>query len=259
MATILITGSTDGLGRETARALARRGDQVLVHGRDAGKLEQTVQDVGADGAYLADLSSLAEVRRLAGEVGGERERLDVLVNNAGVVAPERTESADGYELGFAVNYLAGFLLAAELLPLLRGAAPGRLVNVASVGQQPIDFDDVMLERGYDAMRSYSQSKLAQIMHAFELAERVPAAELTTAALHPATLMDTKMVRDSLGSVMSSVEEGVEATLHAIDQQSTGGYFDGTEPARPHAQAYDAAARRRLWELSEGLTGAQVPV
>jgi NAD(P)-dependent dehydrogenase (short-subunit alcohol dehydrogenase family) len=129
-----------------------------------------------------------------------------------------------------------------------------------VGQQPIDFEDVMLERDYDAMRSYSQSKLAQIMHAFELAERVPAAELTTAALHPATLMDTKMVRDSFGSVMSSVEEGVEATLHAIDLEgATGSYFDGMEPAQPHRQAYDGGARRRLWELSEELTGARVPV
>jgi NAD(P)-dependent dehydrogenase (short-subunit alcohol dehydrogenase family) len=258
MATILITGSTDGLGRETARALAQRGDEVLVHGRNPQKLEEAAGDIGAAGAYVADLASLDEVRRLAAEVQGDRDVLDVLVNNAGIVCPERAESADGYELGFAVNYLAGFLLTAVLLAQLRAAAQGRVVNVASLGQQPIDFDDVMLERDYDPMRSYSQSKLAQIMHAFELAERVPAAELTTGALHPATFMDTKMVRDSGGSPMSTVEEGVQATLHAIDFDGTGSYFNGTEQAQPHRQAYDAEARRRLWELSEELTGVRVP-
>ena len=258
MATILITGSTDGLGRELAGALTRRGDEVLLHGRDPGKVEEAAGEVGVADAYVADLSSLDQVRRLAEEVRRGREALDVLVNNAGVVVPERQESADGYELGFAVNYLAGFLLTGEVLGLLRDSAPGRLVNVASIGQQPIDFDDVMLERDYDPMRSYSQSKLAQIMHAFELAERVPAAELTTTALHPATLMDTKMVRESGGSVMSSVEEGVKATVHAIDCGGSGSYFNGTEQAQPHRQAYDAEARRRLWELSEELTGTRVP-
>ena len=258
MATILITGSTDGLGRETARALAERGDEVLVHGRNPEKVRDTLGDVGAAGAYVADLASLDEVRRLAAEVRGDCDVLDVLVNNAGTVAPERALSADGHELGFAVNYLAGFLLTAELLGLLRAAAPGRVVNVASIGQQAIDFDDVMLERGYSPMRSYSQSKLAQIMHAFELAERVPPAELTTAALHPATLMDTKMVRESIGRPTSTVREGVEATLHAIDFEGSGSYFDRTEQAQPDRQAYDAEARRRLWELSEELTGARVP-
>jgi NAD(P)-dependent dehydrogenase (short-subunit alcohol dehydrogenase family) len=115
----------------------------------------------------------------------------------------------------------------------------------------------MLERGYDPMRSYRQSKLAQVMHAFELAERVRPAELTTAALHPATLMDTKMVQESYGRGMSSVDEGVEATLHAIDSEGTGSYLNGTELARPHRQAYDLEARRRLWELSEELTGVRV--
>ncbi|MFN2615716.1 MAG: SDR family NAD(P)-dependent oxidoreductase [Thermoleophilaceae bacterium] len=259
MKTILITGSTDGLGRETARALAGRGEQVLAHGRNPEKVERTAEELGAAGSYTADLSSLAEVRRLAEEVERDHDRLDVLVNNAGIISLERRESDDGYELGFAVNYLAGFLLTAELMPLLRAAAPGRVVNVASVGQRPIDFDDVMLERDYDAMRSYSQSKLAQIMHAFELAERVPAAEVTAAALHPATLMDTNMVRGAGGTGRTTVDEGVESTLHAIDDSATGSYFDRLEPAQPHPQAYDAAARRRLWELSEELTGARVPV
>ena len=258
MATILITGSTDGLGLALASALADRGDEVLVHGRDPGKVADAAADVGAAGAYVADLSSLEQVLRLAEEVRRDRDTLGVLVNNAGIVVPERRESADGYELGFAVNYLASFLLTAELLEPLRRSAPGRVVNVASIGQQPIDFDDVMLERDYDPMRSYSQSKLAQIMHAFELAERVPPAELTTAALHPATLMDTKMVLRSYGRAMSSVDEGVEATLHAIDSEGTGSYFDGIEQGQPHRQAYDAEARRRLWELSEELTGVRVP-
>jgi NAD(P)-dependent dehydrogenase (short-subunit alcohol dehydrogenase family) len=228
---------------------------VLAHGRSEAKLA----DVPAADRFLADLSSLAEVRRLAAEVRERADRLDVLVNNAGIVEPERRLSADGHELTFAVNYLAGFLLTLELLPLLRASAPARVVNVASIGQAPIDFADPMLEHGYEPMRAYSQSKLAQISFTLELAERVPADELTVNALHPATLMDTQMVRSAFGRSMSTVREGADATLRLIADPEldgvSGRYFDGTREARANAQAYDADARARLWELSEQLTGA----
>jgi NAD(P)-dependent dehydrogenase (short-subunit alcohol dehydrogenase family) len=266
--TILVTGATDGLGRALARELAARGATVLLHGRTKARLEDTrreiVEATGSDRlrTYLADLASLEQVRRLGREVAGDQERLDVLVNNAGIGGDgPRQQSADGLELRFAVNYLAPFLLTELLLPLLRRSVPARIVNVASVGQVPIDFDDVMLERGYDALRAYRQSKLAQIMFTFELAERLRAAGesgVTVNALHPATLMDTKMALETFGYAMSTVEDGVEATLRLVVapelERVSGRYFDRLDDAEANAQAYDADARGRLWRLSTALTG-----
>lgn len=240
---VLITGATDGLGRHVAELLSQRGDEVLVHGRSPEKVEATVHEIRAAGAYVADLASLDEVRRLADEA--RSDGLEALINNAGVYAAERTESPDGHELTFAVNYLSHFLLTLELLP-------ARIVNVASVGQQEIDFDDVMLERGYDGFRAYAQSKLAQIMFTIELAERNSDASVD--ALHPATLMDTKMVRESFGRTQSSVDEGAEAVVHVLDDRGgSGRYFEGKREARAGEQAYDPDARARLWALSERLT------
>jgi NAD(P)-dependent dehydrogenase (short-subunit alcohol dehydrogenase family) len=263
-ATILVTGATDGLGKHVASALARRGATVLVHGRSPERLEVTLEELRGQtssqkvGSYLADLSSLAAVRDLADRILSEYDRLDGLVNNAGIIVQERKESEDGYELTFAVNYLSHFLLTSLLLPLLKGSVPARVVNVASAGQSPIDFDDPMLERGYDAMRAYSQSKLAQIMFTFELAERLSDTGVSVNALHPASLMDTKMVQDTLGYTMSTVEEGSEAVVRlAVSQEVeevTGRYFDGTREARADGQAYDKEARQTLWELSEELCG-----
>jgi NAD(P)-dependent dehydrogenase (short-subunit alcohol dehydrogenase family) len=263
-ATILVTGATDGLGKHVASALARRGATVLLHGRSPERLEATLEELRDQtstekvGSYLADLSSLATVCNLADRVLSEYDRLDVLVNNAGIIVQERKESEDGYELTFAVNYLSHFLLTSLLLPLLKDSAPARVVNVASAGQSPIDFDDPMLERGYDAMRAYSTSKLAQIMFTFELAERLSDTGVSVNALHPASLMDTKMVQDTFGYTMSTVEEGTEAAVRlAVSPELegvTGRYFDGTREARADGQAYDKEARQRLWELSEELCG-----
>jgi NAD(P)-dependent dehydrogenase (short-subunit alcohol dehydrogenase family) len=258
--TILVTGATDGLGRALARELVSRGATVLLHGRSEERLEDTQRELGAAATYVADFSSLDEVRRLASALERDQERLDLLVNNAGIGGGDgrREESAEGYELRFAVNYLAPFLLTNLLLPLLRRSVPARIVNVASAGQAAIDFDDVMLERRYDAMRAYGQSKLAQIMFTFELAERLRGedAGVTVNALHPASLMNTKMVYESFGYTMSTVEDGVEATLRlAISPELegvTGRYFDRLREARPNNQADDAEARRRLWRLSEEL-------
>ena len=237
---------------------------MLVHGRSPERLEATLEELRGQtssqkvGSYLADLSSLAAVRDLAERILSEYDRLDVLVNNAGIIVQERKESEDGYELTFAVNYLSHFLLTSLLLPLLKDSAPARVVNVASAGQSPIDFDDPMLERGYDAMRAYSQSKLAQIMFTFELAERLSGTGVSVNALHPASLMDTKMVQDTFGYTMSTVEEGSEAVVHlAVSPELegvTGRYFDGKREARADGQAYDKEARQTLWELSEELCG-----
>jgi len=263
-ATILVTGATDGLGRRVARELAAKGSTVLLHGRSPERLEDTLEELRGQmstekvGSYVADLSSLAAVRDLADRILSEYDRLDVLINNAGIIARERKESEDGYELTFAVNYLSHFLLTSLLLPLLKDSAPARVVNVASAGQSPIDFDDPMLKRGYDAMRAYSTSKLAQIMFTFELAERHSDTGVSVNALHPASLMDTKMVQASFGYTMSTVEEGSEAVVRlAVSQEVegvTGRYFDGRREARADGQAYDKEARQKLWELSEELCG-----
>ena len=265
---VMVTGATDGLGRRLVRELAAGGATVLRHGRDPDRIASTLAEIrGATGSerlrgYRADFASLEEVERLAREVAEREERLDVLVNNAGIGAGPRGAgrelSRDGYELRLAVNYLAPFLLTMRLLPLLRRSAPARVVNVASAGQRALDLDDPMLERGYDGMRAYAQSKLAQIMFTFELARRVPAAEVAVTALHPASLMPTKMVDESFGYTLSTLEEGVAATLRlAVDPELagvSGRYFDRLREVRPDAQAYDAGARRRLWELSEELVG-----
>jgi NAD(P)-dependent dehydrogenase (short-subunit alcohol dehydrogenase family) len=264
-ATVLVTGATDGLGRRVARELAGMGATVLLHGRNPERLEATLEELRGEtgseklGSYLADLSSLGEVRGLAERVLSEQDRLDVLVNNAGIISRGREESGDGHELTFAVNYLSHFLLTGLLLPLLRDSAPARVVNVASAAQSSINFDDPMLERGYDAMRAYSQSKLAQVMFTFELAERLSGTGVTVNALHPASLMDTKMVHDTFGYTMSTVEEGAEAVVRlAVSPELegvTGRYLDGTREGRANRQAYDLQARRRLWALSEELCGS----
>ena len=261
-ATVLVTGATDGLGRRVARELAAKGATVLLHGRSPERLEATLEELRRETGseklrcYLADLSSLSAVRDLAGHVLSDKERLDVLVNNAGVISPEREESEDGHELTFAVNYLSHFLLTSLLLPLLRASAPARIVNVASAGQSPIDLDDPMFERGYDAMTAYTRSKLAQVAFTFELAERLRDTGVSVNALHPASLMGTKMVHDTFGYAMSTVEEGAEAVVRLAASPElegvTGCYFDGTRQARANRQAYDAQARGRLWALSEEL-------
>jgi NAD(P)-dependent dehydrogenase (short-subunit alcohol dehydrogenase family) len=262
--TVLVTGATDGHGRALARALVEAGATVLVHGRDENRIAAAVEELrgAAPGddrvrSYRADLASLADVERMAGELLANEERLEVLVNNAGIGTNvpgggERMESADGYELRFAVNYLAGYLLTERLLELLTRSAPARVVNVSSAGQMPLDFDDLMLERRYDAVRAYCQSKLAQIMQAIDLSERFEPERLTANALHPATYMPTKIVP----SPISSLEEGVQATLRLVADEAlegvSGRYFDGTREAGADGQAYDPDARARLAAISREL-------
>jgi NAD(P)-dependent dehydrogenase (short-subunit alcohol dehydrogenase family) len=266
---VLITGATDGLGRALAHRSAAAGDTVLLHGRDQACLDATadavrdVQGVARPATFRADLAELAQVRELAAAVRAATDRLDVLVSNAGIGGGEpdgrdRRESEDGYELRFAVNYLAGFLLTQELLPLLRASAPARVVNVASLGQQDIDFDDVMLEHGYDGTRAYCQSKLAQISSAVELSERIPASEVTFNSLHPATYMPTKMVLSEVGHSIDSLETGVEATWRLVSDPRLAGvsgrFYDRQREATALKQAYDKEARAKLYRLSLELVG-----
>ena len=265
--TVLITGSTDGVGRYVAARLAADGAKVLIHGRDAARAATLIEEIKRSGQqapvfYQADLSSLAEARRLADAVAADHERLDVFVSNAGIGSqnqgPARQTSADGHELRFAVNYLAGFLLTYRLLPLLKAASPSRIVNVASLGQHPIDFDDVMITKNYSGARAHAQSKLSQIMFTIDLAEELKGSGVTVNALHPATFMNTTMVRAGGMTPISTVEQGGEAILHLVSGDDvaakSGLFFNGMNEAKVHPQAYDAAARKRLHALSLELTG-----
>jgi len=260
---VLVTGSTDGLGREVALRLAAAGAHVIVHGRNIERGNAVVTQIekagkGSARFYRADLASLTEVRGLAEAILRDYDRLDVLINNAGIGSniPEgRQVSADGHELRFAVNYLAGFLLTRMLLPRLRQSAPARIINVASIGQAPIDFDDVMLGRGYSGSRAYGQSKLAQIMFTIDLARELDGTGVTAYSLHPATYMNTNMVLAAGIRPRSTVEQGADAVMRLLTAGDieSGQFFNGTRPARANAQAYDEPARERLRALSARLT------
>src|SRR5438876_272087 len=248
--TILITGATDGLGRALALDLARTGALLLLHGRDETRGQATLAEIrehtgnGRLHWYRADLSDLDQVRRLAADIGRDHDRLDALVSNAGIgtVVPgggRRQESVQGYELRFAVNYLAPFLLTRLLEPLLVASAPARIVNVSSAGQEPIDFDDVMLERGYDGVRAYRQSKLALAMLTFDLADELRGSGVTANCLHPGTYMPTKMVLAAGTTPVDSLETGLRATVRLISSPEldgvSGRYFERLRESRAHEQ------------------------
>jgi NAD(P)-dependent dehydrogenase (short-subunit alcohol dehydrogenase family) len=265
---VLITGATDGLGKLTTHRLAARGMTVLLHGRNPEKGRAVVEEIQqATGNrrlryYNADLASLRETAEMAKTITADHSRLNILINNAGIgpKSPDspREESPDGHEKFLAVNYLSGYLLTNRLLPLLRQSAPSRIINVASIGQHPIDFEDVMLHRDYDDARAYRQSKLAQIMFTFDLAAEMKDSGVTVNCLHPGTLMNTAMVFNStyFPGPMTSVEHGADAleylTLSPDLRDVTGAYFDGKKVATANPQAYDVEARTRLRELSESL-------
>jgi NAD(P)-dependent dehydrogenase (short-subunit alcohol dehydrogenase family) len=284
--TILITGATQGLGHGLALELARSGATLLLHGRNADRLDAVLSEVRALGApargYLADLADLDQVRTLAAGVTEAEPRLDVLVNNAvcgGGVDPRKRElGAQGYELRLTVNHLAPYVLNRLLLPLLaqstnetnvangtneqhengHGRPPAaRVINIASLGQSPVDFEDPMMERDYEGLEAYCRSKLALIMATFDLAAASPAHRVTVNTLHPAHLMDTEGVRAHGLTPQVGVEEGVRPTVRLIADPAlegvTGRYFDQFTDTRAHEQAYDPAARARLAALTERLT------
>ena len=262
--TALVTGSTDGLGRDVARQLGALGATVIIHGRNAERGEEVVRAIRRAGPgdavfYRADFGSLADIAAFADHVQERHERLGLLINNAAApAAGERRLTADGYELAFGVNYLSHFMLTHRLLPLLDAGAPARIVNVSSMGQAPIDFDDLMFERDFDAAEAYRRSKLAQIMFTIDLAAQLDPSRVTVTAVHPARSMNTTRVISGGFEPLTTVEEGAESVMQlAVSPEVdgvTGVYFDQLSEATAHAQAYDADARRRLWAISAELTG-----
>jgi NAD(P)-dependent dehydrogenase (short-subunit alcohol dehydrogenase family) len=269
---VLITGATGGIGKATAVGLAGLGAHVAITGRDRTRTEAAAREVAAAGGkvdfFVADLSSQAEVRRLAGEVLVRLPRLDVLVNNVGGYWNTRTVTADGLEHTFAVNHLAPFLLTNLLLERLRASAPSRVVTVASNAQRlgRIDFDDLQGERGYSGARAYNQSKLANVLFTYELARRIPADEVTSNAVHPGLVntsfgaqdpaLSQRIIVPFLRPFMSSPTRGAAATVRAASapglQARTGLYLTRAGPKKSSKDSYDPSIATRLWQESTGL-------
>lgn len=264
-AVMLVTGSTDGIGKETARRLAAMGAAVIVHGRSPERGEEALEEIrdetGSEklGLVVGDLSSMREVRAIGEQVRSEHDRLDVLINNAGVVSEERVETEDGYELTFAVNHLAPFLLTALLLDDLERAAPSRIITVSSVahGGAKLDFDDPNLERGYSMNRAYARSKLANLLFTYELARRLEGTGVTANALHPGVI-GTKLLAVGFGGGGSPVESGAETSVYLATSPEvegvTGRYFRRSRAVESSPASYDEEAQRRLWEMSERMVG-----
>jgi NAD(P)-dependent dehydrogenase (short-subunit alcohol dehydrogenase family) len=266
--TVLVTGATDGLGLAVCIELARRGHRLIVHGRDNGKLNEAVSQIRAAGGDIigcerADFLALAEVDAMADRLIESRSPADVLINNAGIGAGyagrQRAVSRDGLEARFAVNYLASFHLTERLAPLLIRNAPARIVNVASLGQHTIDFTDPFLARGFDGQQAYGQSKLAQIMHTIDLSERLRGTGVTVNAVHPGTLMPTKIVLEGWSTTIDSLETGVQSVVRlAVDDEQqgvTGMFIDKVWPGAPLPQAHNRRDREALAHLSRELVVA----
>ena len=273
----LVTGGTSGIGKATAMALAAMGADVVVVGRDRGRGERAAEEIRAQTGgrvdlALADLSSQAGVRSLAGEFKRRYDRLDVLVNNAGLVQSTRTETPDGLESTFAINHLAPFLLTNLLLDTLKESAPSRVVTVSSEAERwgNIDFDDLQSKKRYRGFPVYGMTKLANIMFTYELAERLEGTGVTATCMHPGAV-NTRFGTNNSGPMtilfrafkpfMRTPEQGADTVIWLASSPDvegvTGRYYSDRKPIEPKKIANDPAARRRLWEESERLTGLGV--
>ncbi|WP_102127513.1 SDR family oxidoreductase [Deinococcus planocerae] len=272
--TVLITGATGGIGQATARALARQGARVVIVGRDARKAQAVTGELrdqtgNADVDFLiADLSSLASVRLLARDFRANHPHLHVLINNAGGVNQTRQVTPDGYELTFAVNHLAPFVLTQELLGTLRATPGARIVNVSSSAQAQghIDFGDLMGERRYSPMRAYYQSKLANVLFTYELARRLAGSGVTANALHPGVVNSGfgGDARGVMGLAMRAIKrfgsvtpgEGARTSVYLASSPEvegvTGKYFEKEKAVASGKESYDEEVARRLWDVSERL-------
>ncbi|HEY7092782.1 MAG TPA: SDR family oxidoreductase [Ktedonobacterales bacterium] len=275
----LVTGATSGIGWETAKALATRGATVALVGRDAERTQKAIDGIRASApnaqleSYLADLSAQEQVRRLAREFQSRHDRLDVLINDAGAMFPTRKTSVDGIEMTLALNHLAPFLLTNLLLDTLKASAPSRVVTVSSDAHQSakVNFDDLQLARGYGPWRAYGQSKLMNVLFTNELARRLAGSGVTANALHPGFVASNFGKSEGafwaaftlMRPFMISAEKGAQTVIYLASSPdvagATGGYYVKCKPARSSSIARDEATARRLWEVSERLTGLPVIV
>jgi len=263
--TVFVTGATAGLGLAVCEALATDGHRLIVHGRTATSAAEVADLLRTQGAEVtpvhAELGSLSGLAELAEQVRSCTDRLDVLVNNAGIGAgppphATREQSAEGHELRFAVNYLAAVQITRLLLPLLEASTPSRIVNVGSVGQAPPDFDDIDFYHGYSGVQAYFRSKFAVAAFSRELALRLPAG-ISVTCVHPASMMDTKQVREVGVPPWCTVQSGVQPVLRLVLADAglrNGAYYDGVTASSPHPSVADAKIRARLWQLTDELLG-----
>jgi len=266
---VLVTGSTDGIGRQTARELAARGLRVIVHGRSMAKVDATVAALreelpgGTFDAIAFDLGRMSEVRRGADRVLALAPELHVLVNNAGIFAPERAITADGIELTLAVNYVGPWLLTELLTPRLLDSAKGdgpasRVLNISSIahGRGTIHFEDIHLVNGFTPYAAYAQSKLAQVMHALTLAERHDPSKLVAYSIHPGTIA-TKLLRQGFGPIAGrGVEAGASGPVRIASavtcEDPSGSYYSDGVATPPASAAREPDSRQRLWDLTDRL-------
>ncbi len=263
---MLVTGSTDGIGKETALELARRGATVILHGKDPGRCQRTLDEAvkatrnRSLGCFAADLASLAEVRKLAEDITRQYERLDVLINNAGIFMTSRRLTADGYEMTFAVNHLAPFLLTHLLLDLLKKSAPSRVITVSSVAHVRAQFDPDNLqgEKHFTGYGAYALSKLGNVLFTYELAERLRGSGVSAVCLHPGSV-GTKLLREGFGGMSGiPVKQGADTPVFLASAGEvdglTGKYFIRRREEQPAALAGDAEVRRKFWDISARLCG-----
>lgn len=263
--TVLITGATDGIGMQTAYDLAGLGANVWIHGRNPERLKNVLSELrniapnGQHGSFQADFSSFAQIRKLAEDVNQSLDRLDVLINNAGVFMNEFEESEDGYEMTFAVNHLAHFLLTLELLPLLQKSAPSRIINVSSIAHQGggIDYDTLNSKHHFDGYRAYCLSKLANILFTRQLVLELEGTGITANSLHPG-VVTTKLLWAGFSIEGVGLEEGAETSVYCASspelENVTGKYFVKNIPATPSKYAQDDEAARELWNKSLEMVG-----
>ncbi len=272
--TCLVTGANSGIGKVTAEALARMGARLVIvcRNRERGQpaLEEIKKKSGNREVELmtCDFASQKQIRHLADEFLSGHDRLDVLVNNAGLMRRYRETTEDGFEMTFAVNHLGYFLLTNLLLDVLKDSAPSRIVNVASVAHMTgtMNFDDLQSEREYSSMAAYRQSKLANILFTYELARRLEGTLVTANCLHPGVIA-TNIARDmpkavsfALKLFFTGAEKGAETSIYLATSPQveavTGKYFADKKEARSNKESYDKEIARRLWEVSAELTGLE---